>query len=125
MGVSLPLMGIGNSTPGPRAGTGSPLITPHGDRKRNARADSTERYSCSLPLMGIGNTAQDVDEGETSHSLPLMGIGNLSDGRGASGRASLITPHGDRKHRADLVDSSPVRLITPHGDRKRAPAPRG
>ena len=94
--------------------------------------------------MGIGNlTTARPETASASLSLPLMGIGNPVRGRRRPfRRPALITPHGDRKHRAcvrsrgcaklslplmgignslpsqAVVDVPGARLITPHGDRK-------
>ena len=56
----------------------------------------------SLPLMGIGNSAwPSIMRSPYLSSLPLMGIGNrvATIGRMVHPRI-LITPHGDREHRA-------------------------
>ena len=95
--VSLPLMGIGNSSLSLRI-----------------------RGACtSLPLMGIGNCLKLQKKGYSKkNSLPLMGIGNQARVPDYRCQRLLITPHGDRKPMADMRCACLSILITPHGDRK-------
>ena len=109
---SLPLMGIENQ----RADFGvrlrhPRLITPHGDRKRNAAGKSSLATALSLPLMGIENRRHPRRRPPPrSAHYPSWGSKTRRGQRReylAVGR--LITPHGDRKR-----GSPPPAAHTPH-----------
>ena len=101
-GGSLPLMGIGNGRLRVNSSVtlGVTLITPHGDRKRDAVAGAAAARRCPhYPSWGSETTRL------TARYLF---------------RVELITPHGDRKPLDQGDGAVPRRrLITPHGDRKR------
>ena len=118
-GSSLPLMGIGN-LPWPARITSTPcphypswgsetfsscsliwprslLITPHGDRKREAPPGAREAPRTHYPSWGSETCGTACCVGGIAVSLPLMGIGNAVEHVCAAIVRHLITPHGDRK----------------------------
>ena len=142
--ISLPLMGIGNTTPRSygrwrrsphypswgsetRDGVGSiirryALITPHGDRKPAGGLQGAAVALTSLPLMGIGNMlGAPTSSSSPAPSLPLMGIGNARSCACSSemSRRSLpLMGIGNPVDHRHVIERRAFDLITPHGDRK-------
>ena len=121
---SLPLMGIENLTvtaDAQRTRCGA-LITPHGDRKRDAvpRRRATALQGSHYPSWGSKTCRRMPDAGPACTALHAHGDRKRSRSlTSASPRTVLITPHGDRtRPHGSRAGQAPQALITPHGDRK-------